>query len=94
MVTDQTVIQQDAIWSLLLVFLEYDQTYSIVEHRRNLTPAVSFGFLYDEKFAKDVLFKLPTFNRAQLLRDCSTVFNANELNHKKVVGQDRKLKRL
>ena len=60
---------------MLLVFLEYDWTYCIVEHGRNFTPAVAFGFLYDEEFAKDVLFKFSTFSRAQLLCDCSTQMN-------------------
>ena len=64
-----------AIWYLLLVFLEYDWTFSIVEHGRNFTPAVIFGFLYDEELAEDVLLKLSSFTRSQLLRDCSTQMN-------------------
>ena len=46
-VTDQPVVFHGAILYLLLVILGYDWTFSIVEHRRNFTPAVIFVFLYD-----------------------------------------------
>ena len=71
----EAVVFKGAVWYLLLVLLEYDWTFSIVEHGRNFTPAVFFGFLYDEEFSKDVLFKLSTHSRAQLLRDCSVQMN-------------------
>ena len=74
-VTDQPVVFHGAILYLLLVILGYDWTFSIVEHRRNFTPAVNFGFLYDEELAEDVLLKLSSFTRSQLLRDSSTQLN-------------------
>jgi len=71
----EAVVFKGAMLYLLLVLLEYDWTFSIVEHGRNFTPAVFFGFVYDEEFSKDVLFKLFTHSRAQLLRDCSVQMN-------------------
>ena len=57
------------------MLLEYDWTFSIVEHGRNFSPAIVFGFLYDQELAKEVLFTLSSFTRTQMLDDCSIQLN-------------------
>ena len=74
-VAGTTAIFKPAFWFLLLALLEYDWTFSIVEHGRNFSPAILLCFLYDEELAKGVLFTLSKFTRAQLLEDCSEQLN-------------------
>ena len=57
------------------MLLEYDWTFSIVEHGRNFSPAIVFGFLYDQELAKEVLLTLSSFTRTQMLDDCSIQLN-------------------